>query len=166
MDFELNRIALEHGYHVSSKSVPYKRCSSYNFVKKIEVAAAIQSAQAGSRYEHLNISSVSRECKFSRKFVRKIVKELTQFGKVLIPEESRRQGNSGPGARTLDEVDLFVILVLYMEEPSRSLHSYVSWLQHYTGMQVSTTLLGQLFKVAFPFSGGLYLPNLILFDKF
>ena len=32
----------------------------------------------------------------------------------------------------LDEVVMFVILVLYMEEPSWSLHSYKSWLQHYT----------------------------------
>ena len=66
----------------------------------------------------------------------------------------------------LDEVDMFVVLVLYMEEPSRSLRSYASWLQHYTGTQVSTTVLGQLFKVAFPFSGGPYHPNLIPFDKF
>jgi hypothetical protein len=49
MDSELYRIALEHGYHGSNKSVPYKRGLPYNFGKKIEVAAAIQSAQAGSR---------------------------------------------------------------------------------------------------------------------
>jgi hypothetical protein len=64
--FVLLLIALEHGYHVSSKSVPYKHGPPYNFSKKIEVAAAIQSAQAGSRSEHLNITSVSRECKVSR----------------------------------------------------------------------------------------------------
>jgi hypothetical protein len=49
-----------------------------------------------------------------------------QFGNVLIPEECRRHGNSGPGARMLDEVDMFVVLVLYMEEPSRSLRSEAS----------------------------------------
>ena len=63
MDSELYSIALEHGFHVSIKSVPYKRGLPYNFVKKIEVAAAIQFAQAGSSSGHLNIASVSRECK-------------------------------------------------------------------------------------------------------
>ena len=166
MEGELYKIAHEHGYHVNNKNVPYKRGAAYNLAKKMEVAAAIQACQAGNTSDHPNITFVSRACKVSRKFVRKVLKELQQHGKVLTPEEKTSYSNSGPGARKLDEIDTFVILLLYLEEPSRSLHSYALWLHHYTGTQVSNTLLCRFFKEAFPFSGGLYRPNLIPFDKF
>ena len=41
MEGELYKIAHEHGYHVNSKNLLYKRGAAYNLAKKMEVAAAI-----------------------------------------------------------------------------------------------------------------------------
>ncbi len=87
MEGELYNITHEHGYYVTSKNVPYKRGAAYNLAKKMEVAAAIQACQAGKKSEHPNITFVSHACKVSRSFVRKILKELQQHGKVPTPEE-------------------------------------------------------------------------------
>ena len=72
----------------------------------------------------------------------------------------------GPGARTLGNVDAFVLLHLYLEEPSRSLLSYKENLFLLTGTTVSKTTINRFFLKSFPTKGGLCLPNLVPLDKF
>ena len=70
----------------------------------------------------------------------KVEMELQQYGRVLVPNDKIRQRNDvGPGSKTLDELDTFVILSLYHDEPSRSLRSYASWLHYFVGTVVSDT---------------------------
>ncbi len=121
------KIAQEHAYHVNSKNVPYKSGTSYNLAKKMEVAAAIQACRAGNTSEHTNITFVPCACKVSRSFVRKILKELQQHGKVLTPEEKISHSNSGPGARKLDEIDTFVILSAVVALPRRVKYMSAVW---------------------------------------
>jgi hypothetical protein len=66
----------------------------------------------------------------------------------------------------LDEIDAFFVLLLYMEAPSRGFHIYALWLEHFTVMQVSDSLLSQLFNDAFPIRGGMHLPNHIPLTNF
>ena len=109
------------------KLLKYKCGSSYDITKKMEVAAALQATQ------HPNISDVSKQCKVSTTFVRKILTELVEHGELLPPDQKRRHMTSGPGAKKLDEIDAYVILLLYMEEPSKGLHTYALWLEYFTG---------------------------------
>ena len=127
MEGELYKIAHEHGYHVNSKNLLYKRGAAYNLAKKMEVAAATQACQAGNKSEHPNITFVSHACKVSRSFVRKILKELQQHGKVLTSEEKIIHSNSGPGARKLDEIDTFVILSAVVASPRRVKYMSAVW---------------------------------------
>ena len=53
-----------------------------------------------------------------------------------------------------------------MEEPSQGLHTYALWLEHFTGTQVSDSLLSLFFNNAFPTRGGLYHQKLSHFNKF
>ena len=73
---------------------------------------------------------------------------------------------SGLGTKTLDAPDTLVILLLYINEPSRGLSSYAAHLHHFTGTVVNESMLSQFFKEAFPFTASLHHPNLIPLDKF
>ena len=55
---------------------------------------------------------------------------------------------------------------VYLEEPSRSLQSYVEWLEALTGTVTSKSVVSRFFLEAFPHRGGLCKPNLVPFDKF
>jgi hypothetical protein len=66
MDGKLYEIAGQHGFANNSNFGMYKRGSSYDITKKMEVAAALQATQ------HPNITSVSKQCTVRRTFMRKI----------------------------------------------------------------------------------------------
>lgn len=131
MDAQLYKIAGQHSFAINSNEEIYKRGRSYDITKKMEVAAALQATQ------HPNVTSVSKQCKVSRTFVSKIVTKLVEHGKLLPPDQKRWHTKSGPGAKKFDEIDAFVVLILYMKQPSRGLHTYALWLEHFTGSQVS-----------------------------
>ena len=97
---------------------------------------------------------------------------MQQRGSVVSPNMLLPNGKkwdkkeSGPGTKTLDALDTFVILILYINEPSRGLPSYAAHLHHFTGTVVSESVLSRFFKEAFPFTASLHRPNLIPLDKF
>ena len=97
--------------------------------------------------------------------MRKIEAELQEHGRILQPPEIQHR-RIGPGSRTLDEIDSAVLMILYLEEPSRSLRSYVDWLEGLTGTTVSQSTVSRFFLHAFPHRGGFCRPNLVPFDKF
>jgi len=55
----------------------------------------------------------------------------------------------GAGSRTLDELDTFIIIFLYMDEPSRGIPTYAAWLHNFSGTLVSKSVLRRFFKEAF-----------------
>ena len=104
----------------------------------------------------------------SRKFIRRVEGEIDEYNTILTQKDTKnlREGPTGPGSRSLDEFDSAVILFLYLEEPSRSLASYVSALRRLSGTIVSKSTISRFFTNAFPHRGGLCRPNLVPFDKF
>ncbi len=172
MEAHLHKIAVQQGYEINVNNGVYVQGKAYSHAKRLEVASALLVAQKETGGARPNISSVARQCKVSRAFVRKIELEVQDQGTVILPRmllpngKKRDKKESGPGARTLDALDTFVILILYIKEPSRALPSYVAHLHHFTGTVVSKSVLCRFFKEAYPFTASLHRPNLIPLDKF
>ena len=117
-------LATKHGFEFNQHCGAYINGKAYEHTKKLEVAAALFWAQNNNGSERPNIRAITRQCKVGWHFVNKVEMELQQYGRVLVPNDKIRQRNDvGPGSKTLDELDTFVILSLYHDEPSRSLRS-------------------------------------------
>ena len=87
---------------------------------------------------------------------------------VLAPEEifMGRDHPIRPGSKSMSGEDFYVLYILYRQEPTRSLRSYVYWLYNYTGTIVSERTVLRWFDDAFPIRGRLRVPNLVPYDKF
>ena len=146
----------------------YERGKCYGMDKKLSVAAVYFDALEQNPLRRPNLNQISRECKVGWHFVEKIEREILGLGKIQAPEDAyvNRVTITGSGAKSIDKVDAWVLLMMYIEEPTRSLASYVQWLFVYTGTFVSTTTVSRVFKKAFPFKGSLVQPNLVPYDKF
>ena len=172
MNDTFSDIAKEHGYEFNKQNGAYIHGKKYNHDKKLEVAAAIKEAQCNQFYlaePKINISAIQRQCKVGWHFVKKVEKELEEYGRVLHPEEVRRKNEDeclGPGSKTLDEMDVFAILQLYHDEPSRNLRSYVRSLNELTGTVVSESTISRFFKEQFPYSATFCQTNFVPLDKF
>jgi hypothetical protein len=87
-------------------------------------------------------------------------------GNIIHPKRIKQKRKIGPGVNTFDDMDMFVLLFLYLDEPSRSNFSYVERLYCITGTLTSTATVSRWFNKAFPISGGFRKPNLAPLDKF
>ena len=160
-------ITTQYGFNINANHGVYLHGRSYGYEKKVEVAAALITAQNEMGGGRPNILIIGQQCKVGWHFVNKIEKELAEYGRVLNPNEIPSQrAITGPGSKMLDEFDAFIILQLYLDDPSRSLSSYVRWLQRLVGIEVSESTLSRFFKEAFPYSATLHRPNLVPYDKF
>jgi hypothetical protein len=115
------------------------------------------------------LTKVAAECHVGRDFVAKIERELIENNRVLAPEEIfLGQDNPilGPGSKTMSGEDFYVLYILYQQEPTRSLKSYVYWLYYYMGTIVSANTMSRWFDDAFPIQGRLRVPNPVPYDKF
>ena len=152
-DDELNLIqqfAAENGACINQSNGIYVRGHRYSFAKKLEVAAKFRlaSSRAQQQEKKVKLDIVAKPCGVSRKFMDKIRHELLVHGRVLSPSDvvgSVGQAG-GAGVRTLDQFDRFVLLQLRMEEPSRSLSSYIHWLYEYTGTVVGKSTVSRFFS--------------------
>ena len=97
-----------------------------------------------------------------------VEEELNENGRILRAEERRKfdEHAVGPGARSLDNRDVYAILLLYFEEASRSLRSYREGLICMTGTVVSKSTISRLFKESFPYCATLCRANMVPIDKF
>lgn len=162
-----SHIAARHGFVLNIYHGAYLPGKHYQHVKKLEVAAAFTTAKNANGGARPNISAIQRQCKVGWHFVGKVEKELIEYGHVLAPEEMvRKNKDVGVGSKILDELDAWVILNLYLEEPSRGLPSYVALLKELVGTVVSRSTVSRFFKEAFPYSATFHRPNLIPMDKF
>jgi hypothetical protein len=87
---------------------------------------------------------------------------------VLAPEEifMGRDHPIGPGSKSMSGEDFYVLYILYRQEPTRSLKSFVYWLYYHTGTIVSERTVSRWFDDAFPIRGRLRVLNLVPYDKF
>ena len=166
-----------HGLYLSEYEVlenqngGYYRCGkAHSLERKLEVGATFLDHMDRARGRRPKISHVAKECKVSRSFVRKIEQELMVAGKVVPPEDIYRERSSktssGPGSRSLSDVDQFVLYRLYKKNPTRSLRSYVNWLFYHTGTIVSKSTVSRFFTKGFEVAGRLCKPNMVPYDKF
>ena len=94
--------------------------SPYSFEKKLQVASEYFAAQRANGGNHPNFSYLGNKCNVSRTFIRKIHEEYCQYGRILRPREIRDNKNItyGPGSRLMNEINHFVVLFMYLKEPS------------------------------------------------
>ena len=143
----------------------YTNGSTYGVEKKLEVSREYLRQLQTSLSPSIN--KIASSCKVSRCFAAKVVREVKTQGRVVDPKTVLRPARAvGPGAKTIDEIDAFVLLVLYLEEPSRTAQSYVDSLYFFVGTTVSSSTISRFFNHAFPIRGSLVKPNLVPFDKF
>ena len=170
MDGHAEEAAAALGGNVNQHGGFYFQGQAYGHSKKLQVAVEYKIAkrEAEQLRKVVNLSAVARKCCVGYHFVAKIRDELLFYGRVLKPSEimDNRNIDRGPGARTLDEFDRFVLLQLLDENPTRTLRSYAEGLEEYTGKKVSQSVICRWFLEAFPVTGGMVKPNLVPYDKF
>ena len=101
-------------------------------------------------------------------YANKVAKEVDLRGTVTDPSIAyeEREGPRGPGSKSFSTRDCFVLLFLYLAEPSRTLSDYVHWLAYCTGTIVDRSTVSRWFLHAFPHSGSLLRVNQVPIDKF
>lgn len=159
--------AAQNQCHVNANRGVYVKGQSYGYPKKVEVLMAYQAAKRVSK-KLPSINKIAERCHCSWAFVEKIRLEYVLHGRVLKPSEIllNKDVDRGVGSKTLDEFDRFILLQLYVDEPSRSLKSYRDHLCDYTGTLVSTSTISRFFLESMVYKGGFAKPNLIPIDKF
>lgn len=154
--------AASFGLALNAYGGTYTKGISHDITTKLSVSAAIK--RQGSTF---TISSVARDCKVSRDFVRKVYGEmLDNNGSIIDPRTQVQNRARGAGAYTFSEFDHYVLLFLYLEEPSRTNASYVERLYSITGTVTSKSVVSRWFNHFFPISGKFRKPNLVPVDKF
>jgi hypothetical protein len=95
-----------------------------------------------------------------------VKRDLEEFGHVLHSDKMGKSRKHGPVTMTLDEVNSFILLILYLEELCQATKSYTEWLQFVTGTTVSKSTVSRVINHGFPICGGFRKPNMVPFDKF
>jgi hypothetical protein len=111
-----------------------------------------------------NLSAVARETSVSEYCVRKMQQEIPERGKVLLSTQKNTQ-ETGPGSKTLDDLEEFSPHLLHLQARCRSPSGYRHELEAVTGTVVSDSTISCWFAKAFPVAGNLRKPNLIPKDK-
>jgi hypothetical protein len=157
-----------HGMLVNSNDGSYQHEKSYGMDMKLFVAANYLNHKERLGGLRLVLTKVAAVCRVGRDFVAKIERELIKNERVLAPEEiyMARAHPIGPGSRSMSGEDFYVLYILYRQQPTRSLRSYVYWLFCCTRPIVSESTVSRWFHFAFPIRGQLWVPNLVSNDKF
>ncbi len=157
-----------HGLVVKNSNGGYYHPGTmYDLPKKTEVADIYM-----EMYWELYPMKPSRErvaakARVSPSYAETVIRELTETGHVLDPEELKLQWNKkiGIGAFLTTEEEIF-LLSLRLESPERPNIDYIRQLEEYYGKVVSSGFISDWFKKRFPFRGSFRKPNLIPLDKF
>jgi hypothetical protein len=160
-------IASQHGLAVNQRNRSYRNGAALTYEQKVSIATKYLRAKQAALGTRPNITQLANECDVSRSTISKVEGELLSFGRVLDPKDIRANRNIplGPGSLSLRDIDVFVILSLYHEEPSRTQRSYVIGLFMATGRLVDGSTISRFFNHGFDIKGSLCKPNLIPYDK-
>ena len=167
-DLLLTSFASSHGPCVNQYNRVYHHGKALPVEKKVSIAVEYLRAQDAANGARPNISQLARTCKVARSTVAKVEEELTGLGRVQDPREifESRDIPQGPGSVSLDDLNIFAILMLYHLEPSQTLQGYVVSLYQLTGTIASKSSISRFFNHGFEIKGSLCKPNLIPYDKF
>lgn len=167
-DALLSAFTSNHGLSTNAHNRVYKNGKALPIEIKVTIAVEYLKAKDAIDGARPNITKLATKCKVARSTITKIEEELASIGRVRDPSEIRKNRDVpvGPGALSLDDFDVFAILMLYHHEPSRTLKGYVVGLYQLTGTIVSASTISRFFNHGFDIKGSLCKPNLIPFDKF
>lgn len=166
---DLRRVlSLTHGLEVNENNRVYQRGTALPIDQKVEIAVQYLQAVENATGGRPNIAQLARECKVSRSMITKVEEELVKYNRVRDPKEIRenRDVPSGPGAVSLDEFDVFVLLMLHNDKPYRTLKDYRKRLYEFTGTLVHESTISRIFNHGFDIKGTLCKTNMIPYDKF
>jgi hypothetical protein len=127
--------ATRHDIMVNNNGGYYQRGKSYGLEVKLFVAAKYLDHKERLGGLWPVVTKVAAECHVGWDFVVEIERELMENERVLTPEEIYLACNNpiGLGSRIMSEEDFFLLYILYQQQPTRSLKSYVYWLFCCTG---------------------------------
>lgn len=170
----LESFAADHGLQTNRHGRVFERGKAMDIAEKIRIGFVVLDAMLAAAEDsdqlnpEINISALERQCKCARRTIRKIRDELIQFGRVLRPDEIALNKSvlRGVGIKSLTDVDVFVIVHIYANDPSTTLRNYVKHLFLQTGTVVSKSTISRFFVHGFHVRGSMCKPNLIPFDKF
>ncbi len=160
--------AMSHGVLVNKNGEYYQEDKSYGVDVKLFIVAKYLDHKERLDGMWPSMSKVALGCRVSKKIVVKFEHELMENSRILAPEEilMARSLPIGLGSQSMADEDIFILYLLYWQDPTRSLKSYVYWLFCCTGLIVSSSAVLRWFNHAFPVRGRLCVPNLIPYDKF
>ena len=95
------------------------------------------------------LTKVAAECHVGRVFVAKIEQDLVENDQVLAPGEIYGAHPIGPVSMSMSGEDFSVLNILYRQQPTRFLKSYVYWLFFCTEPIVSESTMLRWFHIAF-----------------
>lgn len=169
MDYEidleesLDEYLVRTGGQTNSYGGIYHNGMPYGIRKRSEIRDIYMSRSLGGMIRP-NISEIAAVCGVSRTCVRRIENEVLGGGTISGPPA--RTGRGGYGAYSMDLADYWLLILLYREEPSRTIGSYVHQLAFLNGTEVSCTTVTRILEKSFPYSAKLRAVNLIPLDKF
>lgn len=114
--------ASQPGLAINHRDRIYRNGSAVFFEQKVMVAVEYLKAKNDVNDTRPNISALSRKWHVSRSSVtKKVEEELISFVWVIDPKDivGNRDIPSGPGSKSLSDLDVPVVLLLYHREPSR-----------------------------------------------
>ncbi len=122
--------AISHGIMVNNNG-DYHQCrKSYGMDVKLFVAAKYHNHKERRNGMRPVVTKVAMECSVGKTSVVKIERELMENARILVPEEIylARINPIGPGSRSMSNEEIFILYLLYRQDPMWSLKSYVYWL--------------------------------------
>ena len=160
--------AAQHGLSTNLHGRVYQNGRGLTREEKVWIGAQYINASDAIGGARPNITHLAQQCGVARSTILGIEEELLTHQCVLDPNYIRANGNipSGPGSKSMTDVDMFIILALYYEEPSRSLPSYVLNLYNTTGTLVHESTISRFFTEGFMIKGSLCKANHVPLDKF
>lgn len=156
------------GRNVNSQGRMYTVGAPYSMDLKVEVAHTYILLARQSATGRPKLSQIASRHEVDSSFVKKIESELWCHGRVLSPQECRANEDRpvGPGSISLCQTEMYIIIRLYYENPSRHLRDYRDHIMLITGNQVSIDTISRVLLHGFPFKGSLVKTNLLPIDKF
>jgi hypothetical protein len=160
--------AMSYGILVNKSGGYYQQGKSYGINVKLFVAAKYLDHKERLNGMRPVMSKIALECHVSKKLMVKIEHELMENSHILTPEEILLALSLpiGPGSRSMSDEEIFILYLLYRQDPTRSLKSYVYWLFCCTETTMLRSTVSRWFNHAFPLRGGLCVPILVPNDKF
>ena len=163
LDESFDEYMIRTGAQVNQYGGVYRTGMPHSIRKRSEIRDVYISRSLGGLVRS-NISEIAAVCAVSRTCVRQIENEVLGSGTISGPPVPT--GRGGYGAYSIDLADYWLVILLYREEPSRTIGSYVHQLAMLNGTDVSCTTVTRVLESSFPFSAKLRAVNLIPLDKF